>query len=263
MPPLTPRFARRPPGSTLAPYVECYWALSAEQAAPWKSRILPDGSNDLIIDLSAEPRPFVVGAMRRADVVPLSGRVDLLGVRFRPGGALPFLRVPLNQLTDKHVALDALWGGAADSLADAVAAAPPGDRVTVLERMLLAGLRQPRLDDDLILRAVTLMRRTRGGIGIRAAAQALGTGERRLERAFDLAVGLSPKRFARVLRFLGAVREIGRLAARPLAAVAFDSGYSDHPHFIREFKRLAGVTPAQFAAERRVGIVQDEDPLPA
>ena len=243
--------------------MECYWALTAEQASPWKSRILPDGSNDLIIDLAAEPRPFVVGAMRRADVVPLSGRVELLGVRFRPGGALPFLRVPLNQLTDKHVALDALWGGAADSLADAVAAAPPGDRVTVLERMLLAGFRQPRLDDDLILRAVTLMRRTRGGIGIRAAAQALGTGERRLERAFDLAVGLSPKRFARVLRFLGAVREIGRLAARPLAAVAFDSGYSDHPHFIREFKRLAGVTPAQYATERRVGIVQDEDPLPA
>jgi len=243
--------------------VECYWALTAEQASPWKSRILPDGSNDLIIDLSAEPRPFVVGAMRRADVVPLSGRVDLLGVRFRPGGALPFLRVPLNQLTDKHVALDRLWGGAADSLADAVAAAPPGDRVTVLERMLLAGLRQPRLDDDLILRAVTLMRRTRGGIGIRAAAQALGTGERRLERAFDLAVGLSPKRFARVLRFLGAVREIGRLAVRPGAAVALDSGYADQPHFIREFKRLAGVTPAQYAAERRVGIVQDEDPLPA
>jgi len=133
----------------------------------------------------------------------------------------------------------------------------------VLERMLLAGLRQPRLDDDLIHRAVTLMRRARGGIGVRAAAQALGVGERRLERAFDLAVGLSPKRFARALRFLGAVREIGRLAVRPGAAVAMDSGYADQPHFIREFKRLAGVTPAQFAAERRVGIVQDEDLLPA
>ena len=84
-----------------------------------------------------------------------------------------------------------------------------------------------------------------------------------MERAFDLAVGLSPKRFARVLRFLGAVREIGRLAVRPGAAVAMDSGYADQPHFIREFKRLAGVTPAQFAAERRVGIVQDEDLLPA
>jgi AraC-like DNA-binding protein len=247
----------------LAPYVECYWSLTAEHAPPWKSRILPDGSNDIILDLSAEPRPFVVGVMRRADVVPLAGQVDLLGVRFRPGGALPFLRVPLHDLSDRRVPLDALWGSRAGSLADAVAAAPPGERVRVLERMLLANRAPAAPDDDLIRRAVTLMRRTRGGIGVRAAAQALGVGERRLERAFDIAIGISPKRFARVVRFLGAVRDIGRRSLGTGAALAFDAGYTDQPHFIREFKRLAGVTPARYAAERRVGIVQDEDPLPA
>ena len=262
MVPLRPRFARRPPGDALAPYVECYWALTADQAPPWKSRILPDGSNDIILDLSAEPRSFVVGVMRRADVIPLAGHVDLLGVRFRPGGALPFLRLPLHELADRHVALDALWGSRAGSLIDAVAAVPRGDRVGVLERLLLAN-RAAITDDDLIHRAVALMRRTRGGIGVRAAAQALGVGERRLERVFNLAIGLSPKRFARVVRFLGAVREIGRRALRPGAALALEAGYADQPHFVREFKRLAGVTPAQYAAERRVGIVQDEDALRA
>jgi AraC-like DNA-binding protein len=261
--PLRPRFARRPPSEALAPYVECYWALTADQAPPWKSRILPDGSNDIILDLSAEPRSFVVGVMRRADVIPLAGRVDLLGVRFRPGGALPFLRQPLHELADRHVALDQLWGSRAGSLSDAVATVPRGDRVAVLERLLLANRAVAMTDDDLIHRAVVLMRRTRGGIGVRAAAQALGVGERRLERVFDVAIGLSPKRFARVVRFLGAVREIGRRSLRPGAALALDAGYADQPHFVREFKRLAGVTPAQYAAERRVGIVQDEDPLPA
>lgn len=261
--PLKPRFARRPPGRALEPYVTCYWMLTAEDAPPWKSRVLPDGSNDLILDLAARPTPFVVGAMTRADVVPLAGRVDLLGVRFRPGGALPFLRVPLHELADRHVALETLWGSAAGSLADAVAAAPREDRVAVLERMLTSGLQRPRSDDDLVHRAVALMRRTRGGIEVGAAARALGVGERRLERAFDLAIGLSPKRFARVLRFLGVVREIGRRATRPGAALALDAGYADQPHFAREFKRLAGITPARYAAERRVGIVQDEDPLPA
>ncbi len=200
--------------------------------------------------------------MNRASVFLHAGRVDLLGVRFRPGGALPFLSVPLRELTDRDVPLDTLWGNAAAVLADAVARAPRRDRVSVLERMLLAGVRLPR-PDDLIQRAVTLMRRTRGGIAVGAAAQALGVGERRLERAFDVAIGLSPKRFARVLRFLGAVREIGRRAVPPGAALALEAGYADQPHFVREFKRLAGITPAQYAAERRVGIVQDENPLPA
>ena len=243
--------------------MECYWALTARHAPPWKSRILPDGSNDIILDLSAEPRSFVVGVMRRADVVPLAGHVDLLGVRFRPGGALPFLRLPLHELADRHVALDALWGSRAGSLSDAVANAPLGDRVAVLEQLLVANRAPAMTDDDLIQRAVVLMRRTRGGIGVRAAAQALGVGERRLERVFDVAIGLSPKRFARVVRFLAAVREIGRQSVRPGAALAVGVGYADQPHFVREFKRLAGVTPAQYAAERRVGIVQDEDPLPA
>jgi len=260
---LQPRFARRPPGAALAPYVECYWALTAHEAPPWKSRILPDGSNDVILDLSSEPRAFVVGVMRRADVVPLAGHVDLLGVRFRPGGALPFLNVPLHELADRHVALDALWGSCAATLVDAVAAAPLTERVNALERVLVADRGLPAAADDLIHRAVALMRRTRGGIGVRSAAQALGVGERRLERAFDVAIGLSPKRFARVVRFLGAVREIGRRATRAGAAVAFELGYSDQPHFVREFRSLAGVTQGQYAAERRVGIVQDEDPLPA
>lgn len=243
--------------------MECYWALTARHAPPWKSRILPDGSNDIILDLAAEPRSFVVGVMRRADVIPLAGHVDLLGVRFRPGGALPFLRLPLHELADRHVALDVLWGSRAASLSDAVATAPLGDRVAVLERLLMANRASAMTDDDLIQRAVVLMRRTRGGIGVRAAAQALGVGERRLERVFDVAIGLSPKRFARVVRFLGAVRKIGRQSVRPGAALALDAGYADQPHFVREFKRLAGVTPAEYAAERRVGIVQDEDPLPA
>src|SRR5690242_21015383 len=98
--------------------------------------------------------------MRRADVIPLAGHVDLLGVRFRPGGALQFLRLPLHELADRHVALDALWGSRAASLIDAVATAPLGERTGVLERLLLANRAPAATDDDLIHRAVTLMRRT-------------------------------------------------------------------------------------------------------
>jgi AraC-like DNA-binding protein len=39
--------------------------------------------------------------------------------------------------------------------------------------------------------------------------------------------------------------------------LAFAAGYADQSHLIREFKALAGLTPARFVAERRrVGFVQ-------
>jgi AraC-like DNA-binding protein len=252
-----PRFARHAPGAALAPWVECYWSLAARHTPPYGSRVLPDGSSDIIVDLGETPRAFIVGTMRRAELVPLAGRVDLLGVRFRPGAALPFLDVPLSELTDRQVPLEALWGRAAEGLIDALAGAVPGDRLARLERALAVKRGHDQREDDLVSRAVAVLRRTRGGIGIGSVAVALGVGERRLERAFDRCVGVSPKRLARVLRFLHVVRVIGQERKAPGAALALEAGYADQPHFVREFKALAGVTPVQYAAERRVGFVQD------
>ena len=84
-------------------------------------------------------------------------------------------------------------------------------------------------------------------------------GERRLQRAFDRSVGVSPKVLARVLRFRRAVRQLDGAASRPgsWAGLAALAGYADQSHFIREFRALAGLTPAAYLRERRaVGFVQ-------
>jgi AraC-like DNA-binding protein len=264
-----PRYAELPPSPALARWVACYWTLMAADAAPFTNRVLPDGCSDVIVDLSGTPEPFVVGTMRRALVLPVAGRLDLFGVRFRSGAALPFLDTPLAELTDRRVPLDALWGGPAAILSAALGDVPVDDvqgRLARAEALLLARLRMARVaaslgDDDLVARAVALVRRARGGVGVREAALALGVGERRLERAFDRCVGVPPKFLGRVVRFRAAVREIERRsrAGQPVSgsAVAHDAGYADQPHFIREFRALAGVTPAAYLAERwRVGFVQ-------
>jgi AraC-like DNA-binding protein len=101
-------------------------------------------------------------------------------------------------------------------------------------------------------------------VNVRDAAAALGVNERALQRAFDESVGISPKGLARVLRFRQALRAIERTVAgggQPSwTTIAYDAGYADQPHFIREFKTLAGITPAEYAREfGRVGFVQYGD----
>ena len=257
-----PCYAEEAPSAALAPWVACYWTMHARDASPVTSRVLPDGCADVIVDLSARPDPYVVGTMRRALVVPFAGRVDMFGVRFRPGGALPFLGASLAELCDRRVPLDALWGGVAGELADALASAAPGERAASVERVLRRRAREPRPEEVAVARAVALLRRARGGARVRDVAAALGVGERWLERAFDRCVGLSPKMLARVLRFRHAVRRIERRDGEgdTWAGVAFAAGYADQPHLIREFRELAGATPAEYAAEhRRVGFVQYGD----
>ena len=86
--------------------------------------------------------------------------------------------------------------------------------------------------------------------------RALDAGGRRLERAFARAVGVSPKVLDRVLRLRRAIRALER-GTPGWSAIACEAGYADQAHLIREFRSLAGITPARWAAERRaVGFVQ-------
>lgn len=223
--------------------MECYWSITSTDGASGIDRILPDGCADIIIDLGTNPHAFVVGTMSTALLTPRGPHASLFGIRFRPGTAFPFLGVPMREITDQRIALDALWGARAEPLIDAVI------RGANIEAML----GPPRIasEDAIVPRAVAFFRQARGGVAVRDVAAALGLGERRLNRAFDRCVGLSPKGFARVMRFRQVYQQIQRGETLPWPRMAGDAGYSDQPHLIREFQALAGLTPAQYAAERQ------------
>src|SRR5262249_51822083 len=129
-----------------------------------------------------------------------------------------------------------------------------------VERLLSARLERARTlvsEAETVAQAVALMRRARGGVGVQKVAAALGVGERWLERAFARQVGYAPKTLARVVRFQSAVRLVQTSAPRPWIEIAYDAGYADQAHLVREFRALAGVTPVAYAREQqRVGFVQ-------
>jgi AraC-like DNA-binding protein len=261
---IQPRYTEHLPAAALAPWVECYWTIRATNTAALPHRVLPDGCSDIILGLAGAPGPMVVGTMRTAEVFPLTGAVDLAGVRFRPGAGAAFLDVPLGEITGQRIPLDVLWGHEARLLGDA----PPDARIRCLEQALIERFARwtsdRRVDEPLVSRAIALLRQSRGGASIRGIASALGVGERRLERAFDRCVGLNPKAVDRVLRLRRALRCMKRSTEAgsriSWATIAFGAGYADQSHLIREFRSLAGVTPVQYAAERHgVGFVQDDD----
>jgi AraC-like DNA-binding protein len=69
-----------------------------------------------------------------------------------------------------------------------------------------------------------------------------------LERQFKHYTAISPKAYARIIRF-GSLQ--ASLLVNPsirLADLADVHGYSDQAHLIREFKSFAGCTPGDFIA---------------
>jgi AraC-like DNA-binding protein len=258
------RYREHQPAPALRDAVQCYWTLhgAVDGAAPARNRVLPDGCMDILFDLGERgvggERARVIGAMESAAVVWLRGSVDLLGVRFRPGGAPRFLAERASELTRRTAPLSALWGALVEGLLDRLRAAPPLQRAGLLDAMLL-DRRRPDPRDEQVLAAGRIIAASGGTVAVRAVRQALGVSARQLERRFEELVGVPPRFACKVARFQQSVDLALRRPDLPLARLAAEAGYYDQPHFTREFKALAGITPAGFLAERRsVVFVQDD-----
>lgn len=223
-------YAEIPPTAALRPWVECFWTVR-DDGEMREQRVLPDGCADLIFDLS-EGSGSAVGTMTKPIVAAAEG--DLLGVRFKPGRAAAFLRIPLAEITDARVPLAELWRDD-----------PHAFDIAQLEAVLLKRLhpdRDPRVD-------AAVDRIIRGAERVETIANDIGISRQHLARQFLHHVGVPPKTFARVMRFRRVLDSLG--GDVDWADVAAANGYYDQSHLIADFRELAGSTPNAFHFSNR------------
>jgi methylphosphotriester-DNA--protein-cysteine methyltransferase len=175
------------------------------------------------------------------------GRVSVVAARFRPGATYPLLGFAQDELAGAFLdARDAWPRLPVDVIARLAAARPAAARARVLDDTLvtlLPGTRpDPRVDA-----AVSLVFASRGAAPVARLAAAAELGPRQLERIFRRTVGLTPKALCRIARFQSVFR-LARAGACAQTALALETGYYDHAHFIHDFKRFMGMTPAAYFA---------------
>jgi len=228
------------PTAALRPWVECFWTNS-DEAPSGVQRVLPDGCADLVFDLH-EGSSAVVGTMTKPLLLPPQGSFEFFGVRFRPGHAAAFLRIPLAEITDARVPLGEIWSGWSDGILERRLS----ELITTLESELLR-----RLDPDRDRRVdAAIARIAEGNVRIDEMAREIGISRQHLARQFLHHVGVSPKTFARVMRFR---RLTGSLLDSDVdwADVALEHGFYDQSHLIADFRELAGTTPNVFHFSNR------------
>lgn len=68
--------------------------------------------------------------------------------------------------------------------------------------------------------------------------------QKQFERLFNELVGANPKEYARIVRFQKSLKLLQHYTEDTnLAQIAYQCGYADQSHFIREFKQFSGYTP--------------------
>ena len=251
------------PGSPLARAIERVWYFAGTLGAS-RERVFPDGTLELIVQLDTPHRPAVeapcagfpplcaTGLRTTAEVVeaPLN-RCRVLGLRLTPPAAFALLDSALPELTSLTVDLHELLGRATAELGNRIHDAPDGAAaVRTAAAWAARRIARGRRTDPTVQRALNAIAADGGTRSLAELNAWEGRSRARFAAAFRDSVGVSPKRFARILRFDRALHAIA-LGDAPLGAVALAAGYYDQAHFTNEFHEHAGLTPLAYVRATR------------
>lgn len=250
------------PKVPLSEFVECFWTLEGDgRSQPEGDLILPDGCVEMVLNFAdpfcehkqhgekqTQPMRLVVGQMTGPMRIGPTGAVQLIGVRFNPGGTRAFFRVQAEELTNRYAALgDVAADLDREVAARACDASSLEHSVARLEESLTRRLQQPLRQDAPVHQAANRILRSNGLIGIDELAAGAGISARQLERRFLREAGIGPKLLCRILRFQQVFHAVDQNSGN-WAAVAAHCGYYDQSHLIRDFQQFAGAAPALILA---------------
>jgi AraC-like DNA-binding protein len=209
---------------------------------------------------------FAIGNQSHASLTRLGGHQHGVQLELTTVGATAlFGRV--GDLNDAAVPLDEVLGHWGRQLVERLGhAATWAGRFELLDRAFAA--RQAiAAESGRLTPEVGWLRRQLAATGGRARVEPLmdetGWSRRVVTERFRDQLGVSPKAYARVLRFNRAVALMkSDEARRSLAEVAVECGYYDQSHLTRDFRAMAGCSPAVYLAEAEgdpgVRFVQDD-----
>jgi len=198
---------------------------------------------------------FIGGLTDRPVLTEFVGAAAGIQVDLTPLGARRCLGLPMDELTNRVVAIEDVLGPGAPRLVERLQEAPGwAERFSLLDAALLRRLVAGPEPAPEVAWSLRRLAAADGRVAAGALAAEVGWSRRHLAASWRRDVGLGPKAVARILRFQRALRLVR--AGHALADAAYECGYADQPHLNRDFRALAGATP------REVTFVQDAAATP-
>ncbi|MGW1139118.1 helix-turn-helix domain-containing protein [Streptomyces zhihengii] len=190
------------------------------------------------------------GLMCRSVAIHHDGRQLGVQISLTPLGARAVYGLPAGELAHRLVPLDELLGAPAAELVDRLRSATTWSaRFTALDELLLRAVHRGAREDRVrrvrpeVAEAWRRLVAARGRVPVGAVAAELGWSRRHLTERFRGELGLSPKTFARVLRFEHAHELAAARDPLPWGDVAAVSGYADQAHLVRDWREFTGRSP--------------------
>lgn len=244
----------------LQPYIREICTMEHGSVVNALTRVLPDTSTELFINYGDVPtgtmlcsekhegmRSFINARLNRYTDVEMHPFSKCMGIWFYPGMAYHFFDLPMNRLNGGIAGLNDVWKNMSAELEERLAEAISNEeRVMIAQGYLMQILSNRIAGKEPIPYLLQHIRKLKGCITVKEMAARANLSERQLNRKFNAQVGLSPKEYAGMTRFLHTLRLMKQEQPNALTATAYEGGYYDQAHFIHDCKRYTGYAPGIF-----------------
>jgi AraC-like DNA-binding protein len=180
----------------------------------------------------------------------LNGKVDVLGICFYPDGFYPFLKIPVSEFKNQLLGADEVGFKLAININQRLKETHDvALRINILESELILLLNNNIYIPDNFRQLFKSLKSSDSSILLTEFCKQCNISIRKLERMFNKYVGISANTYSTLNRFHSSVNQILYNPNSKLSDLAYDNGYFDQMHFIKDFKRFAGNTPKNFAQQ--------------
>lgn len=247
----------------LQPYIKSICTMECDNDVDTSHiRVLPDACVELFLNYTSTPVAMIASELHKRSIVTfrMSRPMDVqmrkgtgvMAICFYPGMAHQFIQIPMHVLSDTTAGLSDIWKDVAVEIEEKMADSDSNEvRVNLIQKYLLKQLAGTK-DDLQIMYCLKQVELSGGLIPVEKLAAGAGYSQRHLSRKFQEYVGLSPKEYLRVSRFILSLDRLKRYPVLSLTEIACKSGYYDQAHFIRDYRRYTGYTPGQVASEQHI-----------
>jgi AraC-like DNA-binding protein len=123
-------------------------------------------------------------------------------------------------------------------------------QIMIIENLLLTKVAEAKIPNLYLEKCIDLIEQNHGVIHIKELVDQVEVCERQLNRKFKEIVGISPKKFSKILQLHYLIYLIQRKKL-PIQEIVFKGSFYDRPHLTHTFKELTGMTPVEFINSRR------------
>ncbi len=253
------RYSVRSP--LLKNYIQFFWELKIDHLE-LHHKLIPQRNINLRFNLSDTPQylcldgkshlmenVFFSGLYDSFSSASLksSGRVDMFGICFLPDGVYPFLKIPVSEFKNIMVGADEAGLKFPGIISERLKETNNTyERLAILEYELTLVLKNEFDIPDNFRQIFRALSRGDAQVQISEFCIRNNIGIRTLERLFNKYTGLSASTFGTLNRFQNGLGQLLREDFTRFSDLAYDNGYFDQVHYIKDFKRFAGNTPKNF-----------------